>query len=69
MIPQETDKKKNQEIEKNEEKNLEVSRVQDTDKTKQIEDILNKVRIGKKVNQEDIGADPRDEFLYPWFVS
>lgn len=50
------------EPEKKEEKNVEVSRVQDTTKTKQIEDILNKVRIGKKVNQEDIGTDPETNF-------
>jgi CRISPR-associated protein Csd1 len=50
------------EIEKNEEKNVEVSRVQYIGKTKQIEDILNKVRIGKKVNQEDIGTDPETNF-------
>jgi CRISPR-associated protein Csd1 len=45
-----------------EEKNVEGSRLQDTNKTKQIEDILNKVRIGKKVNQEDIGTDPEKNF-------
>ncbi|HII80117.1 MAG TPA: type I-C CRISPR-associated protein Cas8c/Csd1 [Methanosarcina sp.] len=50
------------EPEKKEEKNVEVPRVQDTTKNKQIEDILNKVRIGKKVNQEDIGTDPETNF-------
>ncbi|WP_410510194.1 type I-C CRISPR-associated protein Cas8c/Csd1 [Methanosarcina hadiensis] len=45
-----------------EKKNVEYSRVQDLNKTKQIEDILNKVRIGKKVNQEDIGTDPETSF-------
>lgn len=44
------------------EKNAEVSRVQDTTKIKEIEDILNKVRIGKKVNQKDIGVDPETNF-------
>jgi len=43
-------------------KNVESSRVQDITKTKQIEDILNKVRIGKKINQEDIGTDPEKNF-------
>lgn len=50
------------EQEKKEEKNVEGSTVQDTTRTKQIEDILNKVRIGKKVNQEDIGTDPEKNF-------
>ena len=63
FVPQETEKNEdNQEIEKNEEKNVEVSRVQDIGKNKQIEDILNKVRIGKKVNQEDIGIDRETNF-------
>jgi len=50
------------EPEKKEEKNVEDSRVQDTNKIKKIENILNKVRIGKKVNQEDIEADPETKF-------
>ncbi|MDY9926764.1 type I-C CRISPR-associated protein Cas8c/Csd1 [Methanosarcina sp.] len=63
FAPPETKKNENdQEREKNEEQNVEVSRVQDISKTKQIEDILNKVRIGKKVNQEDIGTDPETNF-------
>jgi len=63
FVPQETEKnEENQEIEKNEEKNVEVSRVQDTNQIQQIEGILNKVRIGKKINQEDIGTDPETNF-------
>ncbi|HIH74608.1 MAG TPA: type I-C CRISPR-associated protein Cas8c/Csd1 [Methanosarcina sp.] len=50
------------EPEKKEEKNMETSRVWDTNKIKEIEEILNKVRIGKKVNQEDIGTDPETNF-------
>lgn len=50
------------EPEKKEEKNVEGSRVQDITTVKEIEEILNKVRIGKKVNQEDIGADPETNF-------
>lgn len=50
------------EPEKKEEKNVEGSRIQDTNKIKQIEDILNKIRIGRKVNQEDIGTDPETNF-------
>jgi len=61
--PPETKKNENDpQIEKNVEKNVEVSQLQDIGKTKQIEEILNKVRIGKKVNQEDIGADPDTNF-------
>ncbi|MCQ1534973.1 type I-C CRISPR-associated protein Cas8c/Csd1 [Methanosarcina sp. KYL-1] len=60
---QETEKNENNlESEMNEEKDVRVSRVQDSGKAKQIEDILNKVRIGKKVNQEDIGTDPETNF-------
>jgi CRISPR-associated protein Csd1 len=63
FVPQETEKnEENQDIEKNEEKNVEVSRVQDTNQIQQIEGILNKVRIGKKINQEDIGTDPETNF-------
>ncbi|HWQ47729.1 MAG TPA: type I-C CRISPR-associated protein Cas8c/Csd1 [Methanosarcina sp.] len=50
------------EPEKKEEKNIEASRVRDTNKIKEIEEILNKVRTGKKVNQEDIGIDPETNF-------
>lgn len=59
FVPQETEKTEdNQEMEKN----VEVSRVQDINKIRQIESILNKVRIGKKINQEDIGTDPETNF-------
>jgi CRISPR-associated protein Csd1 len=50
------------EPEKKEEKNIEGSRVQDITRIKEIEGILNKIRIGKKVNQEDIGTDPETNF-------
>lgn len=50
------------EPEKKEGKNVEDSRVQDTNKIKKIEGILNKVRVGKKVNQDDIGSDPETNF-------
>mgnify|MGYP000879918897 CR=1 FL=1 len=50
------------EPEKKEEQNVEISRVRDTSKIKEIEEILNKVRIGKKINQEDIGTDPEKNF-------
>ena len=50
------------EPEKEVEQNIEGSRVQDTNKTKHIEVILNKVRNGKKINQEDIGQDPETNF-------
>jgi len=49
------------EPENNKEK-IEGSRVQDITRIKQIGDILNKVRIGKKVNQEDIGTDSETNF-------
>jgi len=51
-----------QETEKNEEKNVEVPRVQDTNQIQQIEAILNKVRAGMKINQEDIKTDPETNF-------
>lgn len=41
---------------------VEGSRIQDTTRIKEIEEILNKVRIGKKINQEDIGTDPEKNF-------
>lgn len=50
------------ETEKNKAKNIGGSRVQDINLTKNIESILNKVRAGKKINQEDIKADPETNF-------
>lgn len=51
-----------QETEKNEDENVEGSRVQDTATIEHVGDILKKVRAGKKVNHDDVGTDPETNF-------